>query len=331
MRKQSKSAMLTAGGLTLLLAACGGAGSNGNSDTTTLRIGHISHNEGDYELTLQALDDALQEATDGRVEIETYPDGQLGGDVEMLEQVQSGNTEGGVLNSGAVASVVPAIGALELPYLFDNLDHARASIDGAVGELLTEEAAEEDLVLLGIWEVGFKNITNNVRPIQSAEDAAGIHLRVIENPIAISTYTALDMQTTPLPYPEVYTALQQGLVDGFEGPYNSFISGGLEEVQDYVSEVQMVYSTAAFVISQDAFDSLTEDDQQTLRDLSAEHVAVQREHSVERMARDRQATVDAGVEILETEDLDIESFRDATETVREEEGAQFQDIMDAVE
>lgn len=337
MHKTTRATALTAS-MALMLVACGGGDSSGDGaanndadvDTITIRIGHISTEEGSYEPILLEMDEALREATDGRVEIETYPNGQLGGDVEMLEQVQSGNLEATVINSAAASSVVPMVAGLELPYLFEDYEHAHSALDGEVGEFLTAEFDDAGLRLLAFWEVGFKNLTNDLRPIESADDAAGLQLRVIESPLSISTYSALGIDPTPLPFPEVYTALQQGVVDGFEGPYNSFVSGGLYEVQDYVSEIEMVYSSASFIIDPGVFDSLTEDDQQALLEIVDEYTQLQREHTHEIMARDKAAVQEAGVEVLETDSLDIESFREATANVIEE-SPEYADLVDVVE
>lgn len=329
----SAAAALAAGAL--ILTACGNGSESeaagGSDETTTLRIAHVGYEDSAYEYTLQAMNDELIERTDGRVEISTYPNGQLGGELEMIEQIQSESIEGAVVTAGALSSVVPVMGGMEIPYLFDDPDHARDAIDGEVGEFLSEEIASNDLTALAFWEMGYKNITNSAHPIENADDADGLQIRVLENPILIDTYSALGMDPTPLPWPETYTALQQGVVDGYEGPYEAMVSGALHEVQDHISEVQMIYGGVVLTFNQDALDALSEEDQQTLMDVSKEYTSEQRDYIDESNERWKQEALDYGVEIVETDDLDLESFRDAVKHVREDtdEYAELVELVDA--
>lgn len=320
----------------LILSACGNGadgdgGEGGAGAETTLRIAHLAIEEGAYEDALQAMNEELVERTDGRVEIDTYPNGQLGGELEMIEQVQSGSIEGAVLTAGSLSSVVPVVGGMELPYLFDDQDHARRAADGEVGELLSEELEAEGLVALGFWEMGYKNITNSVRPIQSAEDAQGLQIRVLENPILIDTYSALGMDPTPLPWTETYTALQQGVVDGYEGPYEAMVSGGIHEVQDYISEVEMIYGAVVLTLSVEALESLSEEDRQVLLDIGREFAPEQRSFNEQYLESFKDEAVDYGVEVLESDELDLDSFRSAVEHLHEEmaEYSELVDLADA--
>lgn len=336
MRAHRISVLAGLAGATLILSGCGNgadaeSGGEDTAETTTLRIAHLAIEEGAYEDALQAMNEELAERTDGRVEIETYPNGQLGGELEMIEQIQSGSIEGAALTAGSLSSVVPVIGGMELPYLFEDQDHARRAVDGEVGEFLSEQLAESGLVALGFWEMGYKNITNSVRPIASAEDAEGLQIRVLENPILIDTYSALGMDPTPLPWTETYTALQQGVVDAYEGPYEAMVSGGIHEVQDYVSEVQMIYGGVVLTLSQEALEGLSEEDQQTLLEIGAEFAPEQRSYNEQYLASFKEEAVEYGVEVLEAEDIDLDSFRAAVEHLREDmdEYSELVELADA--
>lgn len=327
----------------LILSACGNGDDNGNgndgaddngaeaAEQTTLRFAHLGPEHGPYHQTLVEMGEELAERTEGRVVIDIYPDGQLGGELELIEQIESGSIDGAALTAGSLSSVVPVIGGMELPYLFEDQDHAREAVDGEVGEFISEEMTAVDLVALGFWEMGYKQLTNSVRPIQSAEDAAGVSIRVLENPILIDTYSALGMDPTPLPWPETYTSLQQGVVEGFEGPYESFLNGALYEVQDYSSEVGMIYGGVVLTLGQGALDSLSEDDQQILLEIGEEYAQVQRTKSEEFLAGAKEEIIDNGVEVLETDDLDLDSFREAVEPVRDgaDEYAELVELADA--
>lgn len=327
----------------LILSACGnggdnsgngGADNNGGADSgeqVTLSFAHLGPEHGPYHQTLLEMGEELVERTEGRVVIDIYPDGQLGGESELIEQIESASIDGAALTAGSLSSVVPVIGGMELPYLFDDQDHAREAVDGEVGQFIAEEMAAVDLVALGFWEMGYKQLTNSVRPIQSVEDASGVSIRVLENPILIDTYSALGMDPTPLPWPETYTSLQQGVVEGFEGPYESFLNGALYEVQDYSSEVGMIYGGVVLTLGQESLDSLSEEDRQTLLEIGEEYAQVQRTKSEEFLAAAKEEIIDNGVEVLEADELDLGSFREAVESVRDgaDQYAELVELADA--
>lgn len=309
-------------GTSLILAGCGndaGSGANGgDGETTTLRVGFQAPMESSSGETLEAMHEAIKEQTDGRVELELYPSGELGGEVEVLEQVQTGSVEGAVIITGTLSTVAPVLGGIDLPYLFDDLEHARASMDGELGAFIAETLAEESLLAWGMWDIGYKNLTNSVRPIQSAEDTDGISLRTLENSVLVETYSALGMDPTPLPWPETYTALQQGVVDGYEGTYEGMVSGGIHEVQPYVSEVGMIYSGVVLLLSEEALEGLSDEDRETVLAVGEEHAPQQRASNDEYNEYWKQEAIDYGIEIVEADEVDIDSFREATESVRED-------------
>lgn len=328
---RSKSLITAAIGGSLFLSSCGAGGDEVEQTEMTLRIAHVGVAEDNsYESTLRQMNEALVEATEGRISIETYGEGQLGGELEMIEQIGSGNIEGAVLTAGSLSSVAPVVGGMELPYLFKDGEHAQRAVDGAVGDFLTDELAAEGLVPLGFWEMGYKNITNSVRPIQSLDDAAGLQIRVLENPLLVDTYSALGMDPTPLPWGETYTALQQGLVDAYEGPYEPFIDGALYEVQEYASEVQMIYGSLMLILSQEALEGLSEEDQQALLEIGEEYSHVQRETAHRIYTEGREAARENGVEVLEADELDLVSFREAVAHIRDE-AAQYSDLVEVVD
>lgn len=321
-----------------LLAAtsCADNGNNGDDDGSseasdqTIRVGHVSTEVGALDPPLVEMGETLADMSDGSLDIQTYPNGQLGGDLELLEQVQSGNVEAAVINVAVVSAAVPEAGALELPFLFDSYEQAHSSLDGEVGDYLDEKFTEAGIHLVDFWEAGFKTIQQNEHPVASVEEAAGVSLAVLETPTAVATYSALDMNTTPLPYPEVYTAIQQGVVNGFEGTHNMYVSGGLQELTDYSSELDMVYSSMVFIMNPDAYDSLSAEQQEAWDEAAAIHTAEQREHAHGIIERDREVLVDDGVEILEHDEIDIDSFREATAEVADQ-FPEYQELVEIVE
>lgn len=330
-RRTSLLAGLTSAALLLVSCGNGGDVEAAEGETVTLRIGFQAPPESSSGETLEAMNEAIVEATDGRVELELYPNGELGGEVEILEQVQSGSVEGAVIIAGTLSTVAPAIGGVDLPYLFDGLEHARAAMDGEVGDFISEELSAAGLVAWAFWDIGYKNLTNSVRPIQNAQDAQGISLRALENSVLVETYSALGMDPTPLPWPETYTALQQGVVDGYEGTYEGMVSGGIHEVQPYVSEIEMIYSGVVLLLGEEALEGLSEEDRETVLAIGEEYAPQQRASNDEYNDYWKQEAIDYGIEIVERDDVDIDSFREATESVREDmtEYAELLELADA--
>lgn len=319
----------------LILAGCGSdaeTGVNGgDGETITLRIGFQAPMESSSGETLEAMNDEIIDRTDGRVELDLYPNGELGGEIEVLEQLESGSVEGAVIIAGTLSTVAPAVGGVDLPYLFDDVEHARRAMDGEVGDFIADELAPAGLIPWGRWDIGYKNLTNSVQPIQTIEDAEGISLRTLENRVLVEAYSALGMDPTPLPWPETYTALQQGAVDGYEGTYEGMVSGGIHEVQPYVSELGMIYSGVILLLSQEALEGLSEGDQATVLAVGEEYSPAQRASNDEYNDYWKQEAIDYGVEIIERDDVDIDSFREATESIREDlsEYSELLELADA--
>lgn len=328
MRNTRKLAPAVAtGGALALVAACSGSAGGGAGDTTVLRIGHMAIEDSSYENTLQAMSDELEESTEGRVTIETYPNAQLGGELEHIEQIQSRAIEGAVLTTGSLSSMIPEFGAMSLPYLFDGPEHARDALAGELGEHLNGLMPDAGLVGISFWEMGYKNVTNSSHPITTASDMEGLQIRVLEDQILLDIYSALGAEPTPLPWTETYTALQQGVVDGYEGPYEAMVSAGLHEVQPYITELEMIYGGVVLTLGQDVLDGLSEEDQQAVRDVGAEWSEDQRELNQENLDRFKQEALDYGVEIVELEDVDQDSFREATAPVIEN-ATEFEEIVE---
>ncbi|WP_199434758.1 TRAP transporter substrate-binding protein [Qaidamihabitans albus] len=305
---------------TTMVVACSGAvpgGGNGDTEgqSITLRFGHVAGEDAPYEQALQGFASDVEAETDGAVVVQTFPGGQLGGELDMVEQVETGALEGVVTSTGVVSAYVPDLAALELPYLFENGDQAHAALDGELGANLNQQLEREGFVNLGFWEFGFKNITNSQKPVKSADGMNGLTMRVLENEVLVDTYRALGADPTPIPFPETYTALQQGVADGFEGPYINFVDANLYEVQKYLSEVAINYGAVAFMVNAKTFDSLSDENQRILRRLGEKWTQRQREINAETAGEYKQVVEDNGVQILEADDLDLESFRQATESV----------------
>ncbi|GAA4339977.1 TRAP transporter substrate-binding protein [Variovorax defluvii] len=195
--------------------------------------------------------------TNGRYKIETFYNGSLGGERESIEAVQLGTQELAFSSTGPVPNFVPEAKILDVPFLFRDKAHARAVLDGPIGQELLTKFDAKGFKALAWAENGFRHMTNSKRDVKGPEDLKGLKMRTMENPVHIAAYKGLGIITTPMAFPEVFTALQQGTVDGQENPLPVIMSAKFSQVQKHLSLTGHVYSPCIFLMNKAAFDKLS--------------------------------------------------------------------------
>ena len=214
--------------------------------------------------------------TNGRYKIETFYNGSLGGERESIEAVQLGTQALTFSSSGPVPNFVPESKILDVPFLFRDKAHARAVLDGPIGQDLLSKFDSKGFKALAWAENGFRHMTNSKREVHAPGDLKGLKMRTMENPVHIQAYKQFGIITTPMAFPEVFTALQQGTVDGQENPLSVIISAKFDQVQKYLSLTGHVYSPCIFLMSKEAFDKLTPADQKAFLEAAKEGVKANR-------------------------------------------------------
>ncbi len=283
-------------------------------DVTTIKVGHIAPPGEAYSLGFEAYAEAVEEATDGQVQFEIYGNGQLGGERELLEGVQLGTLDMSVITTGVVSNFVPDVTAIEFPFLFRDLDHAYQTLDGEVGQEILDKMSDAGFKGIAFWENGQRHLANSKLPIRTPEDLKGLKMRTIESEILLDTYSALGTNATPMAFPEVYGALQQGVIDGSDFSYGVIWSTNVYEQTNYFSEAGLYYASATLLINEELYESLPEDIQEIIVNLGKEYAEIQREISQDLEVEQKQNLIDNGVEIIEMDEVDIEAFRDAGST-----------------
>jgi tripartite ATP-independent transporter DctP family solute receptor len=215
----------------------------------------------------------------GKLKVQVFPGGALGSDQANVSALQGGTLEMASMNSGIFASQVKEFAAFDLPFMFANGKEADAVVDGPFGQKMHAKLEEKGLVGLGYYELGFRNITNSKRAITKVEDIAGLKLRVIPNPINVDWVKALDANPTPLPWPEVYAALEQKAVDGQENPVATIYGAKLYEVQKYMTLTNHQYNPQSVVISKKFWDTLSADEKKIIGDAVTESAKFQRQQA----------------------------------------------------
>jgi len=231
---------------------------------TTLKVGHVFAADHPWQIALEGMAKDVAEATGDEVIIQVYPSSQLGGDREMAEGLQLGTVEMGLFGTGALQVLDKRLIIEELPYAWPTREHAYAALDGELGDALAEILATKSINTLSWWESGYRHITNSVRPINTPEDLKGIKLRVPEAELRLDTFRELGALPTPMAFSEVFTSLQQKVVDGQENPLATIYASKFNEVQDNLALSGHIWGSAVLTISKQAWEKLTEEQQTIL-------------------------------------------------------------------
>ncbi len=264
---------------------------------TNVVVGHALSVESHYGVGAQAFIDTLTELSGGAFTGEQAPASQLGGERDMIEGLQIGSLDLVITSTGPLGNFVPEALALDLPFLFRDYDHARTTLDGEIGQELLDQMRDADLVGLAWTENGFRHVTNSQRPIRTPEDLGGLRLRTMENRVHMAAFEGMGAAPTPMAWPEVFGALQQGVVDGQENPITVITAARFWEVQGYVTLTGHVYSPAIVLASPILFDGLTEEEQGWFLEAARASAAATRAE-VDRLERE-------GVELMRANGMDV--------------------------
>jgi len=281
-----------------------------------------------YAVAAHAFRDAIETALPGRVEVTLFPNRQLGDDREILEGLQFGTIDLGIITNAVVANVEPTYQLLDLPFLFGSAEQAHQVLDGPIGEQLAANLLDDGIVWLGAAEGGFRNMINNTRPVRSPEDVEGVKYRTMQNPVFIEMFSSLGGSPIPMAWGEVFTAMQQGTVDGLEIPTSVVAANNFDEVTRYLSFTRHTYSAIHLLMSERTFEGLPEDVQQAVLDAGEVAIARQREAIAAVEQEVVAALVAAGMEINEIDD--VGAFRARVAPVYEQfEGSIGSELMNA--
>ena len=293
MRKKLYSVLIIIAVLSLTLVGCGNKtsandnkeGSSGaekaQSEAITIKIGHVEPEDRSTHKALLGFKENVEAQTDGGVIIEIYPNGSLGGDVQLTESVAMGTLDAALPSSSVLTTYAEDFGILDMPYLFTDAENAFNALDGEVGEYFDEKLSAQNIHNLGYTYNGPRSTTTNSKPIEKPEDLKGIKMRVMESPIFIDYYKTLGANPTPMSFNELYTGLQQGTVDAQENPPSLIYANKFFEVQKYLSVDEHVHNFLAFVMNKTKFDSLTPEQQEIVTSEGKKCVENQRNMELE--------------------------------------------------
>ena len=221
----------------------------------------------------------VKQKSGGKMQVKVFPNGVLGGDVQALSAVQGGTIDFTAMNSGILQTQVKEFAIFDFPFMFESGKEADVVLDGAFGKKLADLLPAKNLVNLAYWELGFRELTNSKRSLNKMEDIAGLKIRVIQSPIYIDTFNALGANSVPMPFTEVYTALEQKIIDGQENPFSVIETSKFNEVQKYLTVTNHMYNPQSVLASKKKWDALTKDEKDVLTSTMLEATKWQRENS----------------------------------------------------
>ena len=257
----------------------------------------------------------------GKLKVNIFPGGTLGGDAPNVSAAQGGTLELVLLNSGILASQVKDFEVYDFPFMFANAKEADAVVDGPFGQKLHAKLADKGLIGLAYFELGFRDLTNSKRPVNAVDDIAGLKLRVIPNAINIDWVKALGANPTPLAFPELYSALEQKAVDGQENPLSVILANKFFEVQKHLAITHHQYNPQSLIFSKKVWDGLSADEKKVLQDAAVEAAAYQRQVNRDKAAGDLEALKKAGMQVTELSAAEQAKLREKLKPVIDKHGA----------
>ena len=258
----------------------------------------------------------VEQKSGGKMIVRLYPGGVFGSDAQVLTSLQSGSIDFSTMNTGILQTLAKEFAVVDFPFLFNDAREVDAIMDGPVGRQLADKLPEKGLVSLAYYDLGFRNLTNSKRPIKKLEDLQGLSIRVIQSPIYIDTFNALDAKAVPMAFSEVYFALEQKKIDGQENPFSVIAANKLDSVQKYLTVTRHIYNPQSFLMSRKTWDRLNKEEQEILVAAARESAVYQRK--VSRDAQERSlASIKTTMEVHELPPEEINRIREKLKPMTE--------------
>lgn len=305
----------------LLLISVVGCGEGGSSskgeDAVTLRISHVLAEDHPTHTTLvDFFKPEIEKNSNGTIKVEIYPNAQLGSDRQAIESVSMNQLEMTVPGGPVLSGFYEPYMVYDLPFLFSSREAAYAACDGELREELSKGLLEEHNVrILGIGENGFRHTTTNKGPINTPSDLKGMKIRTMESPLHLATFRSFGANPTPMGFNELFTALQQGTVDGQENPIAIIYTSKLYEVQEYMVMDGHYYVNCPYLINEDFWNKLTADQQKVVQDATNLTVTEQRKALAAQEEEYLVKLEEAGLKINRLSDENKQLFIDAAQVV----------------
>ncbi len=245
----------------------------------TIKFGHLNNADHPVSFGVKRFAELLAAKSGGKLKVQEFPASQLGNEMQQQSALQGGVQEMSAPATTSLAGIVKEFGLVDFPFAVSTFAQADQLLDGPFGQTLIARLSDKGLVALGYWDLGFRNVTNSKRPITKPEDLEGLKIRVIPNPVFLETFKAFKSNPVPMPFAELYGALEAKAVDGQENPYAVILSNKFFEVQKYLSATNHVYAANIVLVSKRFWDRLSPTEKKIMNDAANETRAYQRQVS----------------------------------------------------
>jgi len=292
-----------------------------------LKFGHVLAPSHPYNLGAIKFKETLEANSPQPVKVEIFPSSQLGSERDLTEGMQLGTIDIAIV-PGVIANFAPKMRVLDLPYIFRDREHTYKVLDGEIGKELASGLPSVGLRLLAYWENGFRQITNNKRPIYTPEDLKGIKIRVPENKAYLKTFEKWGANVITMSFGELYVALQQGTVDGQENPLAIIDTNKFYEVQKYLSLTSHLYCPAQVLISEITWKKLSPEMQEAVVKAAEEARDYERQLLFERDSSYLANLKDHGIQVNK---VDLDKFRSVAKPVWDEYENELGEYIDAIQ
>ena len=297
-----------------------------------IKIGYALAEDSHYGAGAKAFEESLKNSLGDQFTFRHFPSSGLGGEREVLEGLQLGTVEMTIASDGTLSNFVPEVGVLGIPFLLRDKDHARAVLDGEIGDEMLAKFENAGLHALAWGEQGFRHITSNRGPIETPADLEGLKIRTMENPVHIEAFRALGAAPTPMAWPEVIGALQQGAIDGQENPLSVIVSAKLNEVQKNLTLDGHVYSSTIILVSPSLWGNLDDEQKAAFEKAADDAVVAMRAYVDEVDASGVAQMQEAGMTVNELSAEQKAAFREALAEPYKAYEAQFgKELMDRIQ
>lgn len=281
----------------------------------SFKVAFVQMKEHPQGLSLERFAESVAKRSGGRMKVRSFPGGTLGGDAAVIQSLQGGTIEMTLVATSLLGSQSKEFAMLDLPYLFNDFREADAVLDGPVGKKLNDRLPEKGLIGLSYWDHGFRNMTNSRRPIARLEDFQGLKIRVLQLPLYVDMFTTLGANAVPMPYPELYSAMESKAVDGQENTFSSIETAKFYEVQKFISPTRHVYQPLILLFSKKIWDQLSAEEQKVLLEAAAETQPYNRKLSREADAKALETLRSKGLTVTDFPQSSVAQMRERLKPV----------------
>ncbi|MGQ4877274.1 TRAP transporter substrate-binding protein [Billgrantia sp. LNSP4103-1] len=314
----------------------------GDHGSLTLRMGIGLAESSPQYLSVQYFADILDERSEGRISVDIFPNSQLGDDVQMMEMLQTGSLDMTYPSSSPATTYVEELAVFDLPFLLPTRDAAVAVMQSDTAQRMLDGFEGSGIKALAFSENGYRQLSNSARPVETPEDVAGLDvsgltIRTMENPVHLSIWETLGANPTPMAFGELFSAMEQGVVDGQENPWSTILTSNFYEVQDYGSETRHVYTPFILMISERTWERMDPEYQELVQEAARQSAEYEIQLATEYDDWSREQLEERGMEITRLNDEQIAAFQEAVQPVYDEWGprigedliAEIQEIVES--